>query len=66
MTFTIHAWKEARNVATVRISPAVAVDKARQMEQSGWTVHITNAAGDQFAPSDFDRLSSTPSERVSA
>jgi hypothetical protein len=29
MAFTIHAWKADQNVTTVRIGPAVAVDKAR-------------------------------------
>jgi len=32
MTFTIHASKNGQSVVTVRISPAVAVDKARVLE----------------------------------
>ena len=35
MTFIIHAWKAERNVMTVRIGPAVAVDKARELEKMG-------------------------------
>jgi hypothetical protein len=58
MTFTIHASKNGQSVATVRISPAVAVDKARVLESLGWQVHVTDSAGHQFGPSDFDRLSS--------
>jgi hypothetical protein len=58
MTFTIHASKNGQSVVTIRISPAVAVDKARALERSGWQVHITDSAGHQFDPTDFDRLSS--------
>jgi hypothetical protein len=58
MTFTIHASKNGQRIVTVRISPAVAVDKARGLESLGWQVHITDSAGHQFDPTDFDRLSS--------
>jgi hypothetical protein len=58
MTFTIHASKNSQRIVTVRISPAVAVDKARGLESLGWQVHITDSAGHQFDPTDFDRLSS--------
>jgi hypothetical protein len=57
MTFAIHASKDGQSVVTIRIRPAVAVDKARVMERSGWQVHVTDSAGHQFDPSDFDRLS---------
>ena len=56
MTLTIHAWKADRNVTTVRISPAVAVDKARELEKMGWEVYVTDAAGSQFTPPNFDQL----------
>jgi hypothetical protein len=62
MTFTIHASKNGQSVVTVRISPTVAVDKARVLESLGWQVHVTDSAGQQFDPSDFDRLSSPPDE----
>jgi hypothetical protein len=58
MTFTIHARKNNRSIVTVRISPAVAVDKARMLEKLGWQVHVTDSSGCQFDPSDFDQLSS--------
>jgi hypothetical protein len=45
MTFTIHAWKNDQSIVTVRISPAVAVDKARAMERSGWKVHRHGLSG---------------------
>jgi hypothetical protein len=64
MTFTIHASKNGQSVTTVRIIPAVAVDKARVLEGLGWQVHVTDSAGHQFDPSDFDRLSSLADERV--
>ena len=62
MTFMIHASKNGQSVVTVRISPAVAVDKARVLESLGWQVHVTDSAGHQFDPSDFDRLSSLADE----
>ena len=58
MTFTIHARKNDQSIVTVRISPAVAVDKARMLEKLGWQVHVTDSTGCQFDPSDFDQLSS--------
>jgi hypothetical protein len=58
MTFTIHARKNDQSIVTVRISPAVAVDKARVLQLSGWNVHVTDSAGHQFGPPDFDHLSS--------
>ena len=58
MTFTIHARKNDQSLVTVRISPAVAVDKARVLQLLGWNVHVTASAGHQFDPSDFDHLSS--------
>jgi hypothetical protein len=58
MTFAIHASKNGQSVVTIRISPAAAVDKARVLESQGWQVHVTDSAGHQFDPSDFDRLSS--------
>src|SRR5258708_26080283 len=62
MTFAIHASKNGQSVVTVRINPAVAVDKARVLESLGWQVHVTDSAGHQFDPSDFDRLSSLADE----
>jgi hypothetical protein len=56
MTFAIHAAKDGQSVLTIRIGPAAAVDKARLLESLGWQVHITDAAGQQFGASDFDRL----------
>jgi hypothetical protein len=58
MTFAIHAWKDDQSIVTVRIGPAVAVDKARVLERSGWKVHVTDSTGHRFDPSDFDYLSS--------
>jgi hypothetical protein len=58
MTFTIHARKNDQSIVTIRISPAVAVDKARMLEKLGWQVHVTDSVGCQFDPSDFDQLSS--------
>ena len=62
MTFTIHASNNGQSVVTVRISPAVAVDKARALESLGWQVHVTNSAGRRFTPSEFDWLSSLARE----
>ena len=60
MTYAIHASRDGQSVVTIRISPVVAVDKARALEGLGWLVHVTDSAGHQFAPADFDRLSSKP------
>ena len=62
MTFTIHAWKADQNVTTVRIGPAVAVDKARELQKMGWEVYVTDATGDRFTPINFDRLLMIPQE----
>jgi hypothetical protein len=62
MTFTIHAAKNGQSVVTVRISPAVAADKARSLEKSGWRVHITDSTGRRFTPPDFDQLLSLARE----
>ncbi len=62
MTFTIHASKNGEIVATVRIIPAVAVDKARVLEKLGWQVHVTDSAGRQFNPSEFNWLLSLARE----
>ena len=62
MTFTIHAWKDDQSIVTVRIGPAVAVDKARELEKTGWQVHVTDAAGSRFTPPNFDRLLSITRE----
>jgi hypothetical protein len=62
MTFIIHAWKADQNIMTVRIGPAVAVDKARELETMGWQVYVTDAAGRRFTPPNFDRLISIARE----
>ena len=56
MIFTIHAAKNGQSVATVRIIPAVAVDKARVLEELGWQVHVTDSTSRQFIPSEFNQL----------
>ena len=56
MTYAIHASRNGHSVVTIRISPISAVDKARLLERLDWRVHITNSAGHQFDPQDFDRL----------
>ena len=56
MTYAIHASKNGQSVVTIRITPIAAVDKARLLECLGWQVHITDSAGHQFDPLDFNRL----------
>lgn len=62
MTFTIYASKNGQSVVTVRISPAVAVDRARVLKSLGWQVHVTDSAGRRLTPSEFDWLSSLAGE----
>ena len=56
MTYAIHASRNGHSVVTIRISPISVVDKARLLERLDWQVHITDSAGHQFDPQDFDRL----------
>jgi hypothetical protein len=56
MTYAIHASRNGQSVVTIRITPIAAVDKARLLECLGWQVHITDSAGHQFDPLDFNRL----------
>lgn len=56
MTFTIHASKNGQSVATVRLTPVSALDKARALEALGWQVWVTGSAGRQFLSTEFDRL----------
>jgi len=56
MTYAIHASRNGQSVVTIRISSIAAVDKARLLERLDWQVHITDSAGHQFDPLDFDRL----------
>jgi hypothetical protein len=52
--FTISSSKDGETSEVQLSSPTLAVAKARMLFKSGWRVHITNAAGRQFAPSEFD------------
>jgi hypothetical protein len=56
MTFAIHASRDGQSVVTVRISAIAAVDKAGLLASLGWRVHITDSAGHQFGPSEFQQL----------
>jgi hypothetical protein len=51
--FTISSSKNGETNEVQLTSPTLAVAKARMLFKSGWRVHITNAAGRQFAPSEF-------------
>lgn len=52
--FTISSSKNGETGEVQLASPTLTVAKARMLFKSGWRVHITNAAGRQFAPSEFD------------
>ena len=52
--FTISSSKNGESNETQLTSPTLTVARARMLFKSGWRVHITNAAGRQFAPSEFD------------
>ena len=54
--FTVHWSKDGGSAETHRINSVVAVAKARQLEASGYQVHITDRKGRQFMPCDFDEL----------
>jgi hypothetical protein len=62
-SFEIRVWSVVGEVAiSFAIHTSFAVDKARVLESVGWQVHVTNSAGHQFDPSDFDRPSSLADE----
>ena len=52
--FTISSSKDGETSEVQLASPTLTVAKARMLLKSGWRVHITNAAGRQFAPSEFE------------
>ena len=54
--FTISSSKNGESSELQLTSPTLTVAKARMLFKSGWRVHITNAAGRQFAPSEFDEI----------
>jgi hypothetical protein len=54
--FTISSSKDGKTDEFELTSPTLTVAKARMLFKSGWRVHVTNAAGRQFAPSEFDQI----------
>jgi hypothetical protein len=54
--FTVSASKDGESNEIQLTSPTLTVAKARMLFKSGWRVHVTNAAGRQFAPSEFDQI----------
>jgi hypothetical protein len=55
-TLTIQASKNGELVETPRSNSVVAVAQARMLLEAGWQVHIADAAGRHFRPSEFDEL----------
>ena len=54
--FTISSSRDGESSEMQLTSPTLTVAKARMLFKSGWRVHITNAAGRRFAPSEFDEV----------
>jgi hypothetical protein len=54
--FTVHASRNGETSQTHRTSPTVTVAKARVLFKTGWSVHIADSAGRQYAPSEFDEI----------
>jgi hypothetical protein len=54
--FTISSSKEGETAIVQMTSPTLTVARARMLFKSGWRVEVTNAAGRQFAPSEFDDI----------
>lgn len=63
MLFIVHASKDGETVETDRLSPVIAVAKARGLSKAGWQVHVTDADRRQYAPEKFDRLLSFEARR---
>ena len=55
-TLTIQASKNGEMVETSRSNSVLAVAQARILLEAGWRVHIADATGWQFGPSEFDEL----------
>jgi hypothetical protein len=54
--FTISSSRNGESGELQLTSPTLTVAKARMLFKSGWRVQVTNAAGRQFAPSEFDEI----------
>jgi hypothetical protein len=54
--FTVFSSKDGETSEIHLTSPTLTVAKARMLFKSGWRVHVTDAAGRQFAPSEFDQI----------
>jgi hypothetical protein len=54
--FTISSSRNGETDELQLTSPTMTVAKARMLFKSGWRVRVTNAAGRQFAPSEFDEI----------
>ena len=54
--FTISSSKGGESAEVQLTSPTLTVARARMLFKSGWRVQVTNAAGRQFAPSEFDEI----------
>ena len=48
--------KDGETAVVQMTSPTLTVARARMLFKSGWWVQVTNAAGRQFAPSEFDDI----------
>jgi hypothetical protein len=56
VTFIVNASKGEDVTTTVRLSIAVAIDKADALLEQGWQVFITGPDGRRYDPSDFEQL----------
>ena len=54
--FTISSSRNGETGELQLTSPTLTVAKARMLYKSGWRVRVTNAAGRQFAPAEFDEI----------
>jgi hypothetical protein len=54
--FRISSSKDGETAIAQMTSPTLTVAKARMLFKSGWQVQVTDAAGRQFAPSEFDDI----------
>ncbi|MDF3813622.1 MULTISPECIES: hypothetical protein [Rhodopseudomonas] len=57
MTYKISAARENEKMESERASSLIAIAKARIWASEGWLVVITDEAGREFIPAQFDELS---------
>jgi hypothetical protein len=49
MAFTIHAFRDGHFMKTLRLQPRGAAERAQNLLDKGWRVHVTDETGRQYS-----------------